>query len=108
MAELLEKAVWLPDLVHIRKAIRLLGELYDRDTWVGGMVFTDTHGGFLFIATFDPERYTARDLPFEIVFSDQQLQPATMEEACTNGRRFRPWLAGDVCTALRGLRLLPA
>jgi len=108
MSELIDKAVWLPDLAHIRNAIRVLGELYDRDTWTGGIVFTDTHGGFLFIATFDPERYAARELPFEILFSDQQLRSATMEQACSRSNRYHPWLAGDVCTALRALRLLPA
>jgi hypothetical protein len=105
--DLIEKAVWLPDLVHVRNSIRVLRQLYDRDTWLGGMVFSDTTGGFLFIATFDPDRYDERRLAFEALFSEKDLRSVTYQDACGNGKQYRPWLRGEICQALRRVRLLP-
>lgn len=105
--ELIEKAVWLSDLIRARNVIALMDHIYDKDIWTGGMLFIDTRGGFLLVACFDPDSYIALGTPFETLFPEEHLRSVTLEEACFDGRRYRPWLAGDIPNTLRALRILP-
>lgn len=104
----IEKAVWLDDLERVRKVVSVLGQLYDREMWLGGLLFADVQGGFLLIVTFNPDTYIALGTPWENLFPSNHLRPITLVEACTNWRRYRPWLGGEIRTVLQGLRLLPS
>lgn len=108
MTELVEKAVWLESQERVRDVIKLMGRLYDNDIWQGGLLFRDLQGGFLLVVTFNPDTYLALGTPFETLFPASHLRPVTLEEACTQWRRYRPCLSGDMTIALRALKLLPA
>lgn len=105
--DLVEKAVWLCDLVRVRNVVQVLTELYDSNTWVGGMVFQDTRSGFLLVATFDRDRYAHRLLPFDIIFEDRDLRSITLAQAMGDHRRYRPFVGGDIPNTLRAVKLLP-
>lgn len=107
MTELIDKAVWLDSLDRVHNVINVLGQLYDSEMWLGGLLFQDVQGGFLLVVTLNPDTYIALGTPWENLFPASHLRPITLEEACTAWRRYRPWLGGDICTVLRGLRLLP-
>lgn len=108
MTETIEKAVALESLERVRDVIGHLERLYDRDTWTGGLLFADSRGGFLLVACFNADQYVAFGTPFETLFPERDLRPLTLEEALMDGRRYQPWLMGDIPGVLRGLRLLPA
>jgi len=108
MPDLIEKAVWLDDLERVRKVITVLAQLYGPDVWLGGLLFQDVRGGFLLVVTFDPDTYIVLGTHWEDLFPASHQRPITLVEACTDWRRYRPWLAGEICTVLRGLRLLPS
>ena len=105
--EPIEKAVWLESLDRVRNVIHVLGQLYDREMWLGGLLFADVQGGFLLVITLNPDTYIALGTPWENLFPPAHLRPITLVEACTDWRRYRPWLGGEICTVLRALRLLP-
>lgn len=107
MTELTEKAVFLEDFSRVQNVIALLGHLYNRDTWQGGILFVASGGGFLLVVTFAREPYRQAGILFEALFSERDLRAVTLAEACANRRRYQPWLSGDIATALRTLRLLP-
>jgi hypothetical protein len=104
---LIEKAVWLDSLDRVHKVLSVLEQLYDHEMWLGGLLFTDVQGGFLLIVTLNPDTYMALGTPWENLFPSNHLRPITLVEACTNWRRYRPWLGGEICTVLRVLKLLP-
>jgi hypothetical protein len=105
--ELIEKAVWLDSLERVHNVIKVLDQLYGPDMWLGGLLFRDIQGGFLLVVTLNPDTYIALGTPWENLFPANHLRPITLVEACTDWRRYRPWLDGEICTALRHLRLLP-
>lgn len=107
MPEPIEKAVWLDSLDRVHKVISVLEQLYDREMWLGGLLFLDVQGGFLLVVTLNPDTYTALGTPWENLFPANHLRPITLVEACTAWRRYRPWLQGNIPTALRELKLLP-
>lgn len=107
MPDTIDKAVYLESLERVYNVIGVLEQLYDADTWTGGMLFVDTQGGFLLVACFDPDTYTALGTPWETLFPPAHLRYLGLEEACAHRQRYRPWLAGDIVNTLRALRLLP-
>lgn len=107
MSELIDKAVWLEDMTRVTDVVELLERTYTSNAWTGGMLFQDVAAGFLLVACFDPGLYPG-DLPtWESLFPARDLRALTLEQVLADGRRFRPWLAGDVALMLRGLKLLP-
>ena len=108
MPPLVEKAVWLESLERVHNVIKVLDQLYGPDTWIGGVLFADVRGGFLLVVTLDPDTYIALGTPWENLFPPNHLRSITLEEACWDWRRYRAWLAGSICTSLRGLKLLPS
>lgn len=107
MTDTIDKAVYLEDLGRVYNVVGVLEHLYTADVWTGGMLFVDTRGGLLLVACFDPDTYTALGTPWETLFPPAHLRSITLEEACAHRQRYRPWLAGDIVTTLRALRLLP-
>lgn len=105
--ELIEKAVWLESLDRVHNVIKVLDQLYGSDMWLGGLLFADVMGGFLLVVSLDPDTYIALGTPWENLFPPVHLRSITFEQACINWRRYRPWLGREICTVLRGLRLLP-
>lgn len=107
MIETVDKAVWLESLERVQHVIELMEKLYDTNVWTGGMLFQDLQGGFVLVSCFDPDQYVAFGTPFESLCPERDLRALTLEEACANGGRYRPWLAGDIPNVLRMLKLLP-
>lgn len=107
MPDTIDKAVWLQDIDRVYNVIGVLDQLYDSTIWTGGLLFMDMRGGFLLVACFDPDTYVALGTPWETLFPPDHLRALTLEEACSNSLRYRPWLTGEVVLALRFLKLLP-
>lgn len=106
-SDLIEKAVWLDSLDRVRKVIIVLDQLYGPDMWLGGLLFADVQSGFLLVVTLNPDTYIALGTPWENLFPANHLRSITLEEACLDWRRYRPWLRGNIPIALRELKLLP-
>lgn len=106
--DLIDKAVWLESMERVLNVIGVLDQLYDSDMWVGGILFRDTLGGFLLVATFDRDTYIALGTPWERLFPPAHLRAITLDEACAQDRRYHPWLRGEIPNTLRLLRLLPS
>jgi hypothetical protein len=107
MTDTIDKAVWLEDMGRVHNVASVLEQLYG-GIWTGGMLFRDTtQGGFLLVACFDPDTYIALGTPWETLFPPAHLRAVTFEEAGAHWHRYRPWLAGDIISTLRSLRLLP-
>jgi len=103
----IDKAVWVEDLGRTRDVVELLGRTYSNGSWTGAMIFHDHQGGLLLVACFDPELYP-RNLPaWESLFPARDLRAVTMAEACADGRRYHPHLAGGIAVMLGHLKLLP-
>lgn len=107
MIETVDKAVWLENIGRVRDVIELMERIYDTNVWTGAMLFQDTQAGFVLVACFDPDQYLAFGTPFERLFPERDLRYITLEEACHNGKRYLPWLGGDIPGALRMMKLLP-
>jgi len=107
MSELIDKAVWLDDMERVLNVVELLERVYPSDVWQGGILFQDRQSGFLLIITLDPELYPGEYPQFEGLFPARDLRLVTLEEACFDGGRYRPFLAGGIPDALRHLKLLP-
>lgn len=107
MAELLDKGVWLDDMERVLNVIELLERVYPSDVWQGGVLFKDRQAGFVLIITLDPQQYPGSYPSFESLFPTRDLRRITLEEACFDGGRYRPFLGGDIPSVLGHLKLLP-
>jgi hypothetical protein len=108
MPPVIEKAVWLESMERVHNVIQVLHQLYDSDTWQGGILFRDSQGGFLLVVTLNPATYDSLPSRWENLFPANHLRSITVEQACFNHRRYHVWLGGETPYLIRQLMLLPS